>query len=165
MSRKGAAEPETAGSGSMRATLRPAEGSDLPAVLVLLADAGLPSAGVEESLPSFVVAKVDGRLVGVAGLEVHGRDGVLRSVAVDPACRGRGLGGRLTRRMLELADDAGLRRVYLLTTMAEEYFARYGFRRIDRSEASPEVRRSVEFREACPASAVAMALDLESRRG
>ena len=164
MSGENAVEPETAGSRDPRATVRRAERSDLPAVLVLLADAGLPSAGVEESFASFVVAEVGGRLVGVAGLEIHGRDGVLRSVAVDPACRGRGLGGRLTRRVLERADDAGLRRVYLLTTTAEEYFLRFGFRRIDRREASPEVRRSVEFRDACPASAVAMALDLESRR-
>jgi amino-acid N-acetyltransferase len=140
--------------------LRPARDADLPAVLALLDSAGLPAAGVAEHLSGFVVAE-EGSLVGVAGLETHGRDGVLRSVAVTSARRGTGLGDRLTRWILANARAVGLRRVYLLTTTAEDYFPRYGFRRIDRSRASPAVRRSVEFREACPASAVAMVKDLE----
>ena len=99
--------------------------------------------------------------VGVAGLEVHGGDGVLRSVAVEPASRGSGVGARLTGAILAAARRASLRRLYLLTISAEDYFPRYGFRRVPRDEASAAVRRSVEFREACPASAVAMVLDLE----
>ena len=146
-----------------RVVLRAAIPSDLDAVSGLLRDAGLPTAGVSEHLGGFVVAEEAGRLVGVAGLEVHGRDGVLRSVAVDAALRGRGLGERLTRRALEEARRRGLHRLYLLTTTAENYFTRHGFRRIGRGEASPEVQQSVEFREACPASAVAMALELNAR--
>ena len=146
--------------GSHPVNLRPAKQGDLPAVLRILDDLGLPVAGVEESFGSFIVAETEGRLVGVAGLELHGPDGVLRSVAVDPAYRGGGLGGRLTRRILEQARAEGLGRVYLLTTTAEEFFPRYGFRRIDRSDASPGVQESVEFREACPASAVAMVREL-----
>lgn len=142
--------------------LRPARVTDLEAVSVLLEEAELPTAGVEEALPRFVVAETGGRLVGVAGLEDHGRDGVLRSVVVAPELRGRGLGHRLTLRILEDARASGLGRLYLLTTTAEAYFPRYGFRRIDRGEASPQVRASVEFSEACPDSAVAMVLDLEA---
>ena len=144
-----------------RVVLRSAGSSDLDAVSGLLESAGLPTAGVAEHLAGFVVAEEEGRLVGVAGLEVHGRDGVLRSVAVDPALRGRGLGQRLTWQVVDEARRTGLHRLYLLTTTAEDYFPRHGFRRIERAEASPEVEQSVEFREACPASAVAMALDLE----
>ena len=129
-------------------------------MLRLLEDSGLPVAEVAESLAGFVVAEEGERLVGLAGLEVHGPDGVLRSVAVDPDARGRGLGARLTERVLAASRDAGLRRVYLLTTTAESYFPRQGFRRIPRSAASSHVQRSVEFREACPASAVVMVLEL-----
>lgn len=50
--------------------------------------------------------------------------------------------------------------LYLLTTMAERYSPRYGFRRIAREDVSAEVQRSVEFRVACPASAVAMLREL-----
>lgn len=141
--------------------LRKARVSDLPAVLGLLEDAGLPTVGVAESLSTFVVACGEGAIMGVAGLEIHGSDGVLRSVAVDPSWRGRGLGMRLTERVVESARSAGLRRLYLLTTTAEGYFPRHGFLRIERGSASPAVQQSVEFREACPASAVAMVLELE----
>lgn len=145
--------------------IRPATVGDLPAVLMLLESLGLPTAGVAESLGGFVVAAGAGALLGVAGLERHGRDGVLRSVAVDPLARGGGLGARLTERVIDGAREAGVRRLYLLTTTAADYFPRHGFRRIRREEASPEVRRSVEFREACPASAVAMVLDLAGAAG
>lgn len=141
-------------------TIRRARPTDEPAIHALLVDAALPVAGVREALNHFVVSEAAGRLVGVAGLEVHGSDGVLRSVAVAPALRGQGLGARLTDRVLEEARSGGLARVYLLTTTAEAYFPRHGFRRIDRSEASEAVRRSVEFRDACPASAVAMVVEL-----
>jgi amino-acid N-acetyltransferase len=142
--------------------LRSATSSDLGAVSGLLEESGLTTAGVAEHLDRFVIAEGEGRLVGVAGLEAHGREGVLRSVAVHSAFRGRGLGERLTGQVLEEAHGMGLRCLYLLTTTAESYFPRHGFRRIARDEASPEVQRSVEFREACPASAVAMVLDLET---
>lgn len=155
-----AARAESAAAGVP--ALRSAEAADREAIVRLLEDADLPAAGVDDFLPRFVVAEAGGRIVGVAGLEVHGRDGVLRSVVVSPALRGKGLGHRLTTRILDSARAAGLRRLYLLTTTAEDYFPRHGFRRIDREEASPEVRESVEFREACPASAVAMVLELEA---
>ena len=142
--------------------IRRAERPDLAALEALLVGAGLPTAGVEAALPGFLVAEEDGRLVGAAGLEVHGSDGLLRSVVVEDRHRGRGLAGRLTAGVLDGARASGLRRVYLLTTTAEGYFSRHGFRRIDRSEASPEVQGSVEFREACPASAAAMVLELET---
>jgi amino-acid N-acetyltransferase len=141
--------------------LRTATEGDLAAVKALLERVGLPTAGVVEGLARFVVAEAAGGLVGVAGMEVHGRDGVLRSVAVAPSLQQAGLGRRLTERVLDDARREGLRRVYLLTETAADYFPRYGFRRIARADASPEVQRSVEFREACPASAVAMALELE----
>jgi amino-acid N-acetyltransferase len=142
-------------------SIRAAAACDLESVTRLLASAELPTAGVADAFPGFVVAELAGELVGVAGLEIHGRDGVLRSVAVAPALRHRGLGVLLTERVLQDARRAGLRRVYLLTTTAADYFPRYGFRRIAREAASPDVQRSVEFREACPASAVAMELALE----
>jgi N-acetylglutamate synthase-like GNAT family acetyltransferase len=141
--------------------LRGATEGDLAGMEGLLEGAGLPTAGVVKALDRFVVAEVAGEVVGVAGLEVHGRDGVLRSVAVAPSLQHAGLGRRLTERVLDDAHRAGLRRVYLLTETAADYFPRFGFRPIAREGASPEVQGSVEFREVCPASAVAMVLELE----
>jgi N-acetylglutamate synthase-like GNAT family acetyltransferase len=153
---------ETALDREEHVTVRAASAADLSAVFGLLEAADLPTAGVQEALDGFFIAEEAGRLVGVAGLEVHGRDAVLRSVAVTPSHRGRGLGALLTERALDGARQADLRAVYLLTTTAEDYFPRHGFRPIPRSDASPEVQASVEFREACPDSAVAMILELEA---
>lgn len=150
--------------GSDQVSIRPARPADLEAIGELLAGAELPTAGVADHLSGFMVAEVAGQLVGLAGLEVHGDDGLLRSVVVDPAFRGNGLGARLTERVLDAARAARLGRLYLLTTTAEDFFPRHGFRRIQRDDASPDVKRSVEFREACPASAVTMVLDLERTR-
>lgn len=145
-------------------SLRPATPGDLPAILRLLEADGLPAAGVAEALATFHVAAVGSRLVGVAGLEVHAGDGILRSVAVDPTRRGEGLGGRLVEAVLAEARRLGLTHLYLLTTTAEGWFPRWGFRIVERGSASPAVRASVEFAQACPDTAVAMRLTLNETR-
>jgi amino-acid N-acetyltransferase len=153
--------PRTWNGGAAMIVLRGATEGDLGGMEGLLEGARLPTVGVGEALGAFVVAEADGVVVGVAGLEVHGRDGLLRSVVVAPSLQQAGLGRRLTERVLAEARRSGLRRVYLLTETAADYFTRYGFRPIAREDASTEVQGSVEFREACPASAVAMVLELE----
>ena len=57
---------------------------------------------------------------------------------------------------LGTAPTSGARGVYLLTTTAERYFPSFGFERIARDGRTRRVTGSVEFREACPASAVVM---------
>ncbi|MFI5210035.1 MAG: arsenic resistance N-acetyltransferase ArsN2 [Gemmatimonadales bacterium] len=128
----------------------------------LLAAAGLPLAGVRESFGDFVVADSGGRPVASAGLERHGEVGLLRSVVVDPAFRGAGLGALLTELVLARAREQRLKAVYLLTTTAAEFFARLGFRRIERVELPPSLSASEELRGACPDTAVAMIRDLAS---
>ncbi len=142
--------------GEFNAILRPARPEDLAAALTLLEDAGLPVAGVDEWFEQFIVAEHDGTLVGVAGLEVHGSDGLLRSVAVAPEWRSRGLGGALTSRILSQCERMNLSAVYLLTETAERFFPRYGFMRIERDQTSDAIRQSAEFRELCPASSAVM---------
>ncbi len=145
---------------TMSETIRSARPEDEAGVLALLAEVGLPLDEVSRWLPRYVVAEDDGRIIGVAGLEVHGTDGVLRSVAVEPGRQGGGLGGRLAATIIASARQAGLRRLYLLTETAAGFFPQWGFRRIARDDASEAVKESIEFSEACPDSAVAMVLDL-----
>jgi amino-acid N-acetyltransferase len=70
--------------------------------------------------------------------------------------RGTGLGQRLTRAALELARGRGVSNIYLLTTTAGQFFPRFGFVPIPRSELDPALQQSEESRGACPASALAM---------
>ncbi|HJR65919.1 MAG TPA: arsenic resistance N-acetyltransferase ArsN2 [Gemmatimonadaceae bacterium] len=145
------------------ASLRAARGNDLPAIERLLLSSGLPTAGVADSLGGFVVAESepDKRIVGVVGLE-HCGDAyaLLRSAAVEPEWRGTGLGRRLVTHAIAEAESRGIKALYLLTTTAERYFPSFGFATTTRDAVPDEVKQSVEFREACPASATVMALEL-----
>ena len=138
------------------ATLRPARGSDLPAIEQLLTTSGLPLDGVAASLNTFTVAEEGSAIVGVAGLELCGDDALLRSVAVAPEWRSRGLGRMLVNHVIAEARSRRLHGLYLLTTTAERYFPSFGFVRMDRISVPDAVRETEEFRDACPASAVAM---------
>jgi N-acetylglutamate synthase-like GNAT family acetyltransferase len=89
--------------------LRPARPADLDAVLSLLTAARLPVQGVQEGFnDGYAVVEYKGAITGVAGIEIHGRLGLLRSVVIDPACRSAGLGGTLLRDRLAWAESRGL---------------------------------------------------------
>jgi len=137
--------------------LRSAHAGDLPAMRRLIEACGLSSHGVEDQVgDAYVVAEMEGKLVGVAGVEVHGTRGLLRSLAVAPDARGDGLGTSLLRDRVAWADYRRLESVHLLTTSASGYFARHGFMTADRAKAPAEIRATKEFKEVCPASAVLM---------
>ena len=130
----------------------PARPHDLEPALELLRLLDLPEKGVAEHFGLFQVVRDDGRVVGLAGLEVHGPDGLVRSVAVDPAFRGQGLAAGLVEATLAMARKVGLRAVYLLTTTAPDYFRRHGFADWPRAEAPDGIRESWEFRTGCPST-------------
>lgn len=143
--------------------IRPARAEDRDAVAALLAGARLPPDGLDEQFgDAYAVAEADGRIVGAAGVEVYGAAGLLRSVAVDAAWRGRGLGAALTRERLAWAAARGLEAVYLLTNTAEGYFPKLGFAPVERGQVPEVVRGSLQFTAVCPASAAVMVLRLEA---
>ena len=141
-------------------TIAAATSVDLPALLALLRQSALPTAGLAEHLDTTLVARDAGRVVGSAALELYGTAALLRSVAVAPELRGQGLGQELTRHALALARRSGARTVYLLTETAAAFFPKFGFRPIKRGEVEPAVRASPEFTTACPQSALVMATSL-----
>jgi amino-acid N-acetyltransferase len=125
-------------------------------MLALLAASGLPTAGLMDHLESAYVARRGSRIVGTAALELYEDGALLRSVAVDQAERGSGLGRLLTERAIGEARARELAAIYLLTTTAEDYFTRLGFAAVTREDVPDSVRASVEFQSACPASATVM---------
>jgi N-acetylglutamate synthase-like GNAT family acetyltransferase len=134
-----------------------ARAEELEAVLGILVGSGLPTAGVTDFFPGgYVVARSGSNVVAVAGLEIHGDVGLLRSVAVLPARRGSGLARRLVDDRLRAAREHSLRAVYLLTTTASDYFRGLGFEDRARAEAPEPLRQSSEFRTVCPESAACL---------
>ena len=75
-----------------------AQPADLPAIRALLTANALPSADLTPAhLGSFWIVEDAAGLVGVVGLEPHGRAALLRSLAVRVDRRGHGIGAALAR--------------------------------------------------------------------
>jgi N-acetylglutamate synthase-like GNAT family acetyltransferase/protein-tyrosine-phosphatase len=142
--------------------VRLARTDELDAIRQLVVAAGLPDAQLADQFPgAFVLVQEGERIVGTAGLEIHGDWGLLRSLAIAPSRRGAGLGRKLAENRLTAARALGLRGVYLLTTTPPEFFAGLGFEPVAREDVPSALRRSSEFATVCPASAVCMVLRLE----
>jgi amino-acid N-acetyltransferase len=140
----------------MNVHIERASDADGLSILQLLREAELPIDGLVEHLNTAFVARDGAMLLGCAALEVYPEGALLRSVVVAPAARGYGLGQRLTEAAITLAESLGTPAVYLLTTTAGSYFPRFGFVRITRGQVPASVQQSIEFRFACPASAIVM---------
>jgi amino-acid N-acetyltransferase len=138
--------------------LAPAALEQLASVRELLAEAGLPLAGLDDQFPAAYVVARQGALVGVAGLERYGDIGLLRSVAVSEPFRNSGLGRLLVTDRLTAARAIGLRQIFLLTTTAASYFEKLGFVPTPRTEVPLALATTVEFTTACPASATCLRL-------
>src|SRR5437016_5290755 len=132
--------------------------ADLPVIKQLLADNQLPTAGVDEHWKTFIIARDGDAVVGCGGSEAHEFAALIRSVAVHPDYRSLGIGRKIVRQLLDRLASRGIREFYLLTTTAQEYFRKRGFKVIDRDEVHPQLLGSEEFRGACPDSAVCMRL-------
>jgi amino-acid N-acetyltransferase len=138
--------------------IAPAKAEDVAAMKELLTANVLPLDGVDDHWRTFVVARDGKRIVGCGGSEAYQFAALIRSIAVDPEYRGHGIGRRLTRELLDRLASRGLREFYLLTTDAEEYFKKRGFKTIDRDEVHPQLLGSTQFQGACPDTAVCMRL-------
>jgi len=122
----------------------------------LLTGNNLPVNDLPTLLDNFVVALSNGEVAGSAGLEIYGKYGLLRSVAVKADFRGQGVAGKLLDRIEKLASVKGLLEIYLLTETADKYFENKQYLRMARTDAPVEIQRSSEFSSVCPQSAVLM---------
>ena len=143
--------------------IRAARSDDLPAVCVLLAEHELVYTDLgAANMDSFVVVPTHdhpGDLSAVAGMETFPDDageGLLRSVAVRASLRGRGIGANLVAAIEERARMFGIRRLWLLTNTAPDFFRRLGYADTARADAPAAVQQSSEFKSLCPASAVCL---------
>ncbi len=93
-----------------------------------------------EQVPEFWVAVApDGAVVGCGALHVMWEDlAEVRTVAVDPAHRGRKVGHRLVAGLLGAARELGIRRVFVLT-FETGFFGSFGFAPIDGAPVPPPV--------------------------
>jgi amino-acid N-acetyltransferase len=135
----------------MQVAVRRARTPDVPAIRRLLdtytTDRRLLSKAtvtLYEDIQEFWVAcetgdGIGGKVVGCGALHVMWEDlAEIRTLAVDPAHRGRKIGARIVTELVEAARRVGVKRVFVLT-FETEFFARFGFVEIDGAPVPPAV--------------------------
>lgn len=143
--------------------IEPAEARDASAILELLANAELTTKDLGPGFfRHFHVCRDEGRVVGSVGVERHGEDGLFRSLAVAPDFRGQGIAGRLMERAERTAAESGLRRLFLLTVTAPEFFRKRGYGDHDRKRVPAGIAATAEFAALCPATAVCLSKRMDS---
>jgi amino-acid N-acetyltransferase len=92
-----------------------------------------------EAVPEFLVAELDGVVVGCGAVHVMWEDlAEVRTVAVDPSLRGRGVGSTVLDHLVARARDLGVKRVFCLT-FETGFFGHHGFVEIDGTPVDHDV--------------------------
>jgi amino-acid N-acetyltransferase len=131
---------------------------DKEKVMELLSLAELPIEDLtDKKMKNFMVAKSkDEEIIGVVGVEMLQQDGLLRSLAVYPAYRRKGIGSRLTREIESFAGHHGIKTLYLLTMTAADFFLKMGYEATQRDKVPQSIAKTEEFKNICPVSAVCL---------
>lgn len=126
-------------------TVRRARTSDVPAIKGLvdiyagkiLLEKSLVT--LYEAVQEFWVAELDGEVIGCGALHVLWSDlGEVRTVAVHPKAKGRGVGHAIVRQLLDIARELELRRLFVLT-FETDFFGAHGFTEIEGTPVTAEV--------------------------
>lgn len=92
-----------------------------------------------ESLRDFYVVEESGALLGAAALHIVWEDlAEVRSVAVTEEAGRKGIGSCLVQACIAEAREIGLKRIFCLT-YKPDFFAKHGFRLVDKSELPHKV--------------------------
>lgn len=125
--------------------------------LALLQGASLPTNDLtDEHLEHFFFLGPRTAPIGLVGLEMLGKYALLRSLVVAPDSRAAGTGSTLVACAEQYARKQGVDTIYLLTTTAEQFFARRGYARVERREAPDSIRSTREYSELCPTTSAFM---------
>ncbi|MBN04074.1 MAG: GNAT family N-acetyltransferase [Ponticaulis sp.] len=97
-----------------------------------------------------------GAVNAVAGLEIHGRSALFRSLAVKSAFQGNGTATDCLKHVEDQARQLGVKTLYLLTNSAAPFFETRGFSEVQRDAVPVEIQRTRQFSSLCPATATVM---------
>lgn len=122
---------------------------------------------IRTSLPDWLIAEVDGVVVGCGSLLVMGPRLVeIRSLAVLPAYQSYGIGGKIVRALVDAARQRGHATAFALTR-AVPFFLKLGFSITEKERFPEKVWRDCAIcplQTQCDETAVAIELDKETRR-
>jgi amino-acid N-acetyltransferase len=119
--------------------------SDWNEIRNLLTASGMQVQGALNHLNNFVLATENGRAVGAIGMEIYGDIGLVRSLVVASNMRGKAIGKRLVKHLIERARARQLSALYLLTGRVDPLFERFGFEKMARADMPTKLYVSVEL--------------------
>jgi amino-acid N-acetyltransferase len=102
-------------------------------------------ADLHERIDDYVVFETDGMVHGCGALHVYDDQAEVAGLAVDETYEHFGIGHRIVRFLIEAARRAGLRRVFVLTTQASDWFEQLGFRPGQVEDIPPAKRRLYDY--------------------
>ena len=89
-------------------------------------------ADIYENLQTFIVAEIDSNIVGCCALEVIWSDlAEIKSLAIDEAYKGKGIGRELVAAAVEQAANLGVPKVFALT-LEPGFFEKSGFAMVEK---------------------------------
>ena len=98
-------------------------------------------ASLYENLLNFYVAEEDGKVVGVGSIYVYDEKlSEIRSLAVDPAYQGKGIGKKITEQVIADTKELGIKDIISLTYQVE-FFEKLGFEVVDKENIPQKVRK------------------------
>lgn len=136
--------------------ISPADRKYREAIISLLQSANLPVEDLPPQLQNFYTATDNGFVIGAVGLETYDRNGLLRSLIVNPEYRKMKIAAALVDAIEKLGRSLGLTNIYLLTETAPDYFGRMGYEKISREQVPASLKQSTEFSHVCPSTAILM---------
>ncbi|HEX6477514.1 MAG TPA: GNAT family N-acetyltransferase [Ktedonobacteraceae bacterium] len=128
--------------GNQHVKLRPVETADIPALLAIEEACfeefwrydAISFADIAATHPYFVVAELDGKVIGYQFNALDGEFGYLVRIAVHPSLNGQGIGARLMAEAIRFFKQANVLRIMLNTqddnTHAHRLYEWFGFVRI-----------------------------------
>jgi len=115
----------------MDIVIRKATQADLKDIKTILSFYYLDTENVEKNLPEFIIAQMNDKIIGCACLDV-GDVVELRSIAVLPSYRNKGIGSKLADTVLKRAED--LTDIVYLRTTSPVFFEKKRFKRLPGNE-------------------------------
>ncbi|MBW6518737.1 MAG: GNAT family N-acetyltransferase [ANME-2 cluster archaeon] len=116
----------------MSVNIRNAGTGDLPYITGILSQYILETELVEDNIDQFIVAEKGGKVAGCGCLDTSAGVVEVRSIAVLPGWKNKGVGRRLLETLEQRAKGMA-DRIYVRTT-ARGFFEKMGFRALDNSQ-------------------------------
>lgn len=135
----------------MSIVVRLAKKNDMINMLQLLEKANLNTEGLAENLDNFLVVEdvrqSEPYVVGMVGLEIYGDLGILRSLVLRSESWNSKVGVELLSLIIGYGWKKGLREIYLMTQISQDFFEYWGFVEVTWDDLPEHLRQSSQFHE------------------